>query len=323
VKKRNFWMILMVLMMTILPNWAHASSRQGIAAVVNDDIITIFDLNEAFAPVQKRIDATYQGQNKEKLVADTKMTLLSRLIDGLLIEQEAKKSGIVTKDEEVNDTIKNILVGRNITKNEFVKLLEKDGTTLDAYTKDLKTQLARMKLVRREINAKVSVSDQEIGEYYRKHRDVFEGKEAVRIKQILLAFPPNAAVQTKADLKAEAQSIVKELRSGESFEGVGARHAKNSSAVSGGDLGFIERGLVLPEVENVAFLLPLEEISDIIESSIGFHIIKVTDKKGAGVKSLESVRDEIKDKILEEKAEKRYESWIQELRKKSHIEIRI
>lgn len=88
-------------------------------------------------------------------------------------------------------------------------------------------------------------------------------------------------------------------------------------------LGFIERGLILPEVEDAAFRLPLEEISPIIESSIGFHIIKVTDKKGAGVKSLESVRDEIKEKILEEKGEKRYEGWIQELRKKSHIEIRI
>lgn len=321
-KKRKIWTAVMVLML-ILSASAQAAIREGIAAVVNDEIITGYELNEAFAPIHRRIEATYKGQNKEKLVADTRLTLLNRMIDGMLIEQEAKKSGIVIKDEEVNGAIDNLLISRNMTKSDLVKALEKEGTTLDAYAKDLKTQRVRMRLVRREINAKVTVADEEIGDYYRMHRDFFEGKEAVRMKQILLTFPPNADAQMKAGLVAEAQKIAGRLKRGEPFEQIIAEYAKGPVAVSGGDLGFIERGIILPGVEDVAFRMPLAEISDIIESEIGLHIISVTDKKGAGVQSMESVRNEIKEKILEEKAEKRYEGWIQELRKKSHVEIRI
>ena len=321
-KKLNIWIAVMVSVI-FLPVLAQAAITDRIVAVVNDEIITMYELNDAFAPVQKKIDATYKGQDKAGLVNDTKAALLNRMIDGSLIEQEAKKGGIVIKDDEINEAINNLLVSRKITKDELVKLLEKDGTTLEAYSKELKLQMGRMKLVRREINTKLAVSDEEIGEYYRKNRDVFEGKEAVRIKQILLPFPPKIDAQGKANLRAEAEAIVKQLKSGEQFEFLAAKYSKGPADTSGGDLGFIERGLILPEVEDAAFHLPLEEISPIIESSIGFHIIKVIDKKGAGVKSLESVRDEIKEKILEEKAEKRYEEWIQELRKKSHIEIRI
>ncbi|MBN1665187.1 MAG: peptidylprolyl isomerase [Deltaproteobacteria bacterium] len=321
-KKLSIWIAVTVLV-AVMVSLVQAAQTDGIAAVVNNEIITLYELNEAFAPIQKKIDANYKGDNKAKLVSDTKEALLNRMIEGSLIEQETKKSGIVIKDEEVAEAINNILANRQITKDELAKLLEKDGMTLEAYTKDMKMQIGRMKLVRREINAKVSVADDEIGAYYSAHRDLFEGKEAVRIWQILLSFPTGAGAQGKADLKAEAEAVVKQLKSGERFEVLASKYAGGSAAAAGGDLGFIERGLILPEVEEVAFQLPLEEISPVIESSVGFHIIKITDKRGAGVKSMESVRHEIREKILEEKAEKRYGGWIQELRKKSHIEIRI
>jgi peptidyl-prolyl cis-trans isomerase SurA len=322
VKKLNIGMAVLVSCIS-LQIFAHAAVTDRIAAVVNDEIITLYEFNEAFLPIQKKIDSTYKGRDKEKIVADTKGAFLNRMVENSLIEQEAKKSGIVIKDEEVADTIKNILANRKISKEELAKILEKDGITFEAYSKELKTQLGRMRLVRREINAKVSVGDEEIGEYYRKHRDFFEGKESVRIKQILLQFPAKTDAQIKARLKADAEMLLKQLKSGESFDLLAVKYSNGPAAGSGGDIGFIERGLTLPAVENVAFSLGLEEISDVIESPIGFHIIKVIDKKGAGVKSIESVRDEIKEKILEEKAEKRYEEWIQELKKRSHIEIRI
>ena len=81
--------------------------------------------------------------------------------------------------------------------------------------------------------------------------------------------------------------------------------------------------MILPEVETVAFSLPLNQISGVIESSVGFHIIQVIDRRGAGIKAIESVREEIREKIDQEKMEKKFGEWLEDLRTKSHIEIKL
>jgi len=110
---------------------------------------------------------------------------------------------------------------------------------------------------------------------------------------------------------------------GESFDSLVARYSNGPAVDQGGDVGYIERGVVLPEVEGVAFSLPIDKVSDVIESSVGVHIIKVVDKKGAGIKPIADVREEIKAKIEEEKLEKKFEDWIASVRAKSHIEIKL
>ncbi|MDO9559817.1 MAG: peptidylprolyl isomerase [Syntrophales bacterium] len=294
-----------------------------IVAVVNDDIITLSDLESTFHPYQKRIDATYKGVDKDKIIAGGRITVLNRMIDNRLIEQWSKKAGIVVKDDDVMDTIKDLLRRRNISMEAFTQTLEREGSSLEAYRQDMKDQMTRMRLLRRELKTKILVSDDEIGEHYVKHRDEYEGKEAVRIKQILILLPQNPDLTVKARLKANAESIHKRLIDGESFDLLAAQFSQGPSAATGGDVGFLEKGTMLPEVDAVAFRLTKDEISEIIVSPVGLHIIKVLDRRGAGVKPIGVVREEIKAKLEEEKMEKSYEEWIIDLRKRSHVEIRL
>jgi parvulin-like peptidyl-prolyl isomerase len=294
-----------------------------IVAVVNDDIITLSELESTFHPYQKRIEATYRGADKDKVIAEGRIMVLNRMIDNSLIEQWSKKAGIVVKDDEAMDTIKDLLRRRNISMEAFTKTLEREGSSLEAYRQDMKEQMTRMRLLRRELKTKILVSDDEIGENYVKHRDEYEGKEAVRIKQILILLPPDADRTVKARLKADAEVIRQRLSDGESFDLLAAQFSQGPSAATGGDVGFLEKGTMLPEVDAVAFRLAKDEISEIIVSPVGLHIIKVLDKRGAGVKPIGIVREEIKAKLEEEKMEKSYEEWIVVLRKRSHIEIRL
>jgi parvulin-like peptidyl-prolyl isomerase len=179
-----------------------------------------------------------------------------------------------------------------------------------------------MRLLRREIKSKIAVTDEEIGEYYRKNREAYEGKEAVQIKQILVLFPKGADVKTKAKLREEMDAIHKRLLNGEPFDLLAAQFSREPAAATVGDLGFFEKGSMLPAVESVAFSLKKDEISKVIESPVGLHIIQAVDRRGAGIKPIESVREEIKAKLEEEKTDKKYEEWIKELRKKSLIEIK-
>jgi peptidyl-prolyl cis-trans isomerase SurA len=314
--------VLVLLFVMFTSTAARSEVADKIIAVVNDEIITLKEFNTAFEPYLKRIEETYQGNDKQKVIEQTQASILQRLIDSLLIEHEAKKAGTNIKDEEVMDVLRDSLSRQNIQMEAFLKKIEQEGSSLAVVKNEIKGQLMRMKLMRREIKSKIIISDQEIGDYYNKHRDEYEGKEAVRIKQILLIIPPNTDKITKAKIEENVRQIHKSALSGTSFDSLAAKYSQEPAASQGGDIGFIEKGVMIPELENLAFSLPLDKISDVIESSQGFHIIKVVDKRGAGFKPIAAVRDEIKAKLEDEKLEKKYDEWISSVREKSHIEIR-
>lgn len=294
-----------------------------VIAVVNEDIITQSELEGAFEPYKRRVDASYRGADKDKILAEGLNTLLNRMIDNKLISQRAKKVGINVRDEEITGAVKDLLSRRNISMEEFKKILEAEGSSIEAYQQDLKDQMTRMRLLRRELKAKIVVNDDEIRDEYIKRRQEYEGKESVRIKQIFIPLPRDAAASTTLKLKEEVQKLHKRLVEGESFDLLASQFSQGPATATGGDVGFLEKGTMLPQVDSVAFKLAKDEISEVIVSPAGFHIIKVLDKRGAGVKPIEMIREEIKAKIEEEKMEKGYESWIADLRKRSHVEIKL
>jgi len=296
-----------------------------IVAVVNDEIITLYEFNEAFEPYRKNIENTYKGNDKEAIIKQSREAFLQRLIDNILIEQEAKKSGagIIVKDEEIMEVLQNMLTKQKISMQDFSNNLVREGGSLDAVKKEIRGQMMRARLLRREVKSKILVSDEEIGEYYNKNRQDYEGKETVRIKQLLLLLPSNANKTVIAKVKNEALQLHKRIIDGESFDLLIVKYSQGPAAAQGGDVGFIGRGTIIPEVEAAAFSLPVGQISEVIESGVGFHIIQVVDKKGAGLKPLAAVREEIKTKIEDEKLDKKYDEWIASVRAKSHIEVKL
>ena len=320
---KKLFLILWGVILLCAPAGAEVVDR--IIAVVNDDIITLYEFNAAFEPYLKNIENTYKGNDKETVIKQTRSAFLQRLIDNILIEQEGKKSGtgIIVKDEEVMDVIRDIMSKQKLSMQDFLKNLAKEGNSLDSVKKEIRTQMMRARLLRREIKSKVIVTDEEIGEYYNKNRQDYEGKETVRIKQLLLLIPPNADSAAIAKVRTGAMQLHKSVMAGESFDLLIVKYSQGPAAAQGGDVGFVGRGTIIPEVEKVAFSLPVGQISEVIESSVGFHIIQVVDKKGAGLKPITAVREEIKTKIEDEKLDKKFEEWIASIRAKAHIDVKL
>jgi len=316
-------LILWSIMLLSVP--VHAEVVDRIVAVVNDEIITLYEFNAAFEPYLKNIENNYKGNDKGAVIKQTKDAFFQRMIDNILIEQEAKKTGVSAgvKDADVMAVLQDVITKQKMSMSDFLKSLEKEGTPIESVKKEIRSQLVRMRLLRREVKDKIIVSDEEIGEYYNKHREEYEGKESVRMKQLLLLLPPNADITIKTKMKNEALRLRGLIMSGESFDLLAAKYSQGPAAAQGGDVGFIERGTIIPEVEAAAFSLPVEKVSEVIESSLGFHIIKVVDKKGAGLKPIAMVREEIKAKIEDEKLDKKFDEWISSVRAKSHIETRL
>ncbi|NTW16741.1 MAG: hypothetical protein HGA41_04680, partial [Syntrophaceae bacterium] len=266
---------------------AHAEITDRIIAIVNGDVITLTELNTAYEPYRKKIEESYRGPDKEKVIADSRLMMLNKMIENILIDQEAKKTGLIVKDEEVMETINTMLARRKYTMEDLLNNLAKENSTFEAHKKEVKEHLLRMKLVRYELKSKIMITEEEIGEYYRQNRENYEGKEAVRLKQILLIIPRGADEKVKTTLRAEADAILARLNKGESFDVIASQYSQGPAAAAGGDIGFVEKGSMQPVVDSAAFSLKKDEVSGIIESTIGFHIIKVIDKRGAGIKPIE------------------------------------
>jgi len=301
-----------------------ASPVDRIVAVVNSDVITQFDLDRQAAPYLKRIMAQEAGDaRKAEITAQVRQQVLSDMIEESLIDQAAKRLGINVTDGEVEGMIQDVMNTRGLTPGELNERIAQEGLSMDTYRKQLRSHFYKMKILNREVKSKIVVTDEEIGAYYREHQDLYEGREAARIRQILLIVTPGATGQEKEAQRAKAEDLLGRLRSGASFSELAMANSQGPAAAAGGDLGFVEKGVMLPEVDRAAFSMGRGETSDVIETRVGFHIIQVLDRRGAGLKPVEEVREEIREKIGGVKMETKFEEWLEDQRKKAHIDVRL
>ncbi|MBW2545026.1 MAG: peptidylprolyl isomerase [Deltaproteobacteria bacterium] len=301
----------------------HATFEDRIVAIVNDEVITLSELDTTLQAFMKRIEEIPEGGQREKIVAQARVAALDKLIDNMLLEQKAAKLDIIVTDEDVAKSMSGMLSGKNISVEKFEETLSKEGNTLDEYRDEIRKNIITGRLVEKEIRSRTTITEKEIGEYYSKNRDKYEGKEATRIQQILLVKPKDGDNKTREKLRTKAEMILKKMKDGESFDLLVNEYSQGPAAGSGGDLGFVEKGMMFPAVDTAVFGLKKGETSGVIESPVGFHIIRVLDKRGAGIKPSEEVRDEIVREIGNEKVKKKFQEWLKELREKSLVEIKL
>jgi peptidyl-prolyl cis-trans isomerase SurA len=294
-----------------------------IVAVVNNEAITLSELDEAVDAFLNALARSQPSVKREDIIEEARKGSLNKLIDGVLLEQEARRLKIVISEQKITGTMNDLLARRNVSYDEFIESLKIQGITLADYKKEISQYLITREIIEKTIRYKISVSDEEIGDYYGKHRDKYEGKESNRVQQILIVKPKGADQETVSALREKAEAIRKSLLEGVPFEVLAEQYSQGPAAKAGGDLGFLERGMMYPEVDEEAFRLRKGELGGVVESPIGFHIIKVLDKRGAGVKPIEEVREEIIGRISEEKTEEKFQEWFRKLREKSHIDIRL
>ena len=319
---RRIWAVAAGILMVFLCLPVRAAVQDRIVAVVNDDVITLFELNRTFEPFRARL-SYLRGEDRAQAEANAREDFLNRMIDQRLIEQQTKKAGITVTEKEADGAIQDMMKRRNITLEELRKAVEEEGFTLEAYRRQAQEQISRMRLLQFVVKDKGVITDEEIGEYYTRNRQEYEGNVSVRVSQIFLPLPSYDDPEAKEKIKADMEAIHRRLGEGESFTALAAQHSKGPGAESGGDIGFIEQGMILTEIEDAVWDLPINQISEVVESPVGFHILQATDRRGAGVKQAELVRSEIKEKLEQEKQEKKFQEWMDTLREKAHIEIKL
>jgi peptidyl-prolyl cis-trans isomerase SurA len=290
-----------------------------IVAVVNNEVITLSDLNKAttlmFAGVDKQQAFT------EDQRAEIEKKALEQLIEKKLIEQKAKESALKVEDKEVNRAVEDVLKRNNISLEQLKQILKKDGSSFEEYRKMLRSEILQSKVIGREVRSRITITDKDIQEYYEKNAKHKEKPgEKVRIQQIFFIIPPGTAQKQVEKLTSQLEEIRAKIMAGEDFGQMAVKHSQDPSAKEGGDLGYFGRGELLPEIENVAFSLQTGEVSQVTKTPVGLHLIKVIDKKGTeGEKGVKASRDEIEESIYQQEVDALFFKWMEDLKKKAYI----
>jgi parvulin-like peptidyl-prolyl isomerase len=168
----------------------------------------------------------------------------------------------------------------------------------------------------------VNVSPEEVERYYKEHLDQYGTPAKAHVRLISLLVPADSTPEQKATIRAEADRVRKEAASGKDFATLAKAHSQGPAVDAGGDIGEIERGQMQPEFEKAVSALKPGEVSDVIETGSGYHILKIEQRLGEAHQPLAEVSDDIREKLYRENMEERYDRWLkQDLRAKYHVEI--
>ena len=293
-----------------------------IVAVVNDDLITLYDLNKAFQPYEANIRALgYNLEEEREALFKVRSDLLNRLIDQTLTDQAVKKNKIEVTEKEIDATIERIKASRSLTDEDLRAGLTKQGLTMEEYRKNIKQQLLRNILVNREVKSKIVITEDEIKKYYEAHNEKYAGETKYHIWNISIRLPEFAGESTKKTALEKMESVATKLKQGESFELLAAQKPDSPMEPEGADLGLYRVDELSEQLQKIVQDMKAGDFSSVLSTDMGYQIIYLQKIIKTAAKSLADVKDEIQQTLYDEAVDNRFQAWLKNLRQKSHIKI--
>jgi len=290
----------------------------GIAAIVNGDVITYSQVRGLSAPRERLLRTQFKGEELEKEIKTAREAALQDLIDRQLIVQSFQKEKYELPDyfveQRVNDIIRDEFGG---DRGTFIKTLQAQNYSLSDFKKLEKEKIIVAAMRGKNVKPVTTISPTKVNEYYQKHKAEFTAKEQIKLRLIMI--PTRAAEGNSAAQKAIAEEILGKLADGAPFDRMAQMYSEDATRDSGGDWGWIERKTLAPQLEKIAFNLPSGRVSHVIELGPNYYILKVEEKRGGQTPSLAKLRPEIEKKLMQEEQQRQQEIWLAGLREKAYI----
>jgi len=304
---------------------AEAKVVERIVAVVNKNILLLSQVNERVRPLVPQLkkipDLALRKQRFEQL----RRQVLDHLIDEVLIRQEARKLKLKVSDKDLEMAIKDVMRKNKLTREQLEAALRQEGKSIAAYKqKILRPQLMRMRVVNVQVRSRVAVSEDEIKALYQKNLRALGVETKVRARHIFVVIPLGASGSKVLERKRYAASLAAKARKkGADFSALAKKFSQDSvTRVDGGDLGYFSRGTLPANIEAVVFAMKKDEVRGPMRTERGYHVIKLVDRKESTARPLSDVKEELRGQLYMKKVEKATKAWLQELRKKSYVDIK-
>ena len=297
---------------------AQAATINKFVAVVNDEVVTQQDVDQMLAVLYAQYSQEYKGDELLQKMEQVKKDILNQIIEDKLVLSRAKELSIKVTESEINERLDYIKKGFS-SEDDFYKTLETQGVTVANLKDRYRDQIMMKKLVDYEVRSKISVLPSETSDYYEKHKNQFKENDKYRVKNILIKAKDDVNFELA---KVEIESVYGKLKEGGSFDDLARQYSQGPNAEKGGDMGYIEQGQMLEELDKAIFKLKSGEFSEPVKSNIGYHIFKVEDIKYGQQTNLEEAQKDIQMVIFQDKFKAQVAEWLAGLKKKAYISIK-
>jgi len=310
---------MLVIVLFFLPAMAADKAPAGDkVAVVNGVVITRAQYDKEIDVHLQRV-ARQGRQMSEEQLTKLKKDILDGLIEREVLYQESQKVGIKVSEEKVNEQLTGIQK-RFPSEAEFKKALASMSLTEDEVRAQIQRGLAIRELIEQKVASKIVISDDDTKAYYDKNPQLFKQPEQVKASHILIKVEPTADEAAKAAARKKIQDIQQKLKDGGDFAALAKEYSEGPSGAKGGDLGYFSRGQMVKPFEDTAFAMKPGEVSDLVETRFGYHLMKVYDMKPEQTLAYGDVKDKIAQRLKQEKIEKEANLYVQNLKKDAKVE---
>ena len=289
-----------------------------VIARVNGEAVKKEDFERMLKTIEARAGQPIPADRRDEILRGA----LDQLITYTLLSQESKTQGVKVEPAEI-DAKMGQLKSQFPSQEAFEKALKERGLTPESLRKDAQVDLSVTKLMDAQVATLPGPSDAEAKDFYDKNQDKFKEEEQVRASHILVRADEKADAATKQKARAKIDGLLKQVKAGGDFAKLAQANSDDGSASQGGDLDYFRRGAMVPAFDKVAFELKPGQVSDVVQTQFGYHIIKVTDRKAGRTVPFEEAQGKIKEFLGGQKKQQHADAFIDGLKKKSKIEVLI
>ena len=290
-----------------------------VVAVVNDDIITLSELNQLAKPYADKIKTLgYPIEKERKMLFKVRDDILNQLIDQKLTDQEIKRLKISVSENEIDAAVERMKEITYYTDEELRQELAGQGSNMEEYRKNIKEQILRAKLVNREIKSKIVITKQDVKSYYETHSDKYCGEKKYRLQNIIMKVSSFADKAKKFSIQKRMEAVLAKLKAGQPFEEMAKSYSESSGTCN---LGLFAINELSPQLQEAIKGLGVGEFTSVLDTDYGYQIFYISEVVDSPGKSLEEVTAEIEEKLFREIVDKKFRSWLDDLHKKAHIKI--
>lgn len=314
--KRNLMVLLVGLLLMATSVQAGVVSR--IAAVVDDEIITTHQLDLV---LQKELSQQKASPTPAQLGALRK-ELLSRLIEESLMQQRIAQLGLTVEEQELEMALEDVQAQNQLGREELQQAILAQGMSFEEYRENLRSQILRYKLIGVEVRRKVDVSDGEVRDYFRAHLDDYRLPPQVSLSALVFPVTERAGLAERDVIRKAVQSAAEELAAGTEMADVAETFGASYGA-SFTDLGSVAPAELDPDFAAAVDGLEAGDFSLPIEKETAFFLLRVDERKAAGLRQYYSVEEEIRQHLTEQKTDVRSKEWLKALKQRAFIDIRI
>ncbi len=330
-KSAAFLLPLFVFYVLSLPNIGVAELLDRVVAIVNDDVITLSDLENQGSELFRSISAKTPAASLAEALQGAREEVLDALIENRLIAQKAKKTNVSVSPQELENAFQYMIEKSGLSRDAFIAKMKESGLPEPIYKEQLKSQVLQNKLVSADIRTKVVITDEEILDYYDTHYTSQVSKGGYYLLQMGFTWrdpqtpqaPPEVLRVNKLEAEKKAQKAYDLAKDGEDFKELAKKYSELPSAADGGDIGVFQLDEMAAYMQDAVRDLKPGELSEILETPEGYQFFELLNNDDGTIvikTPLEQVKEDIRNKLYEERTKKAYAEWVTNLKDQAYIQ---